>query len=195
MSRQDVAASLRQPLAEARFVLEDVSVITVGRRRVVKVLVDRVIDVAADDPTTPIEPLSLDDVADATRIVDAVLDGMREFDVGAYTLEVSSPGVGRPLTEHRHFRRNVGRLVDLTTADGDVSGRLIAVSPDALAVAVPAARRAAAHEVSVPVASVTAARVGIDFTRADTALEHPADEPEDLEDDDEPAAERDEEDR
>ena len=50
---------------------------------------------------------------------------------GTYVLEVSSPGVDRPLTEPRHWRRNVGRLVTITRREGEpVTGRLTAADDD-----------------------------------------------------------------
>ncbi len=52
-----------------------------------------------------------------------------------YTLEVSSPGVERPLTLPRHFRRNVGRLVDLRTTGGaSLRCRITAATPDRVTV-------------------------------------------------------------
>ena len=77
-------------------VLEDVAVTPAGRRRVVKVLVDRdpgPQDVA-DEPT---DPLTLDEVADATRAVSDALDASDLMGEQPYTLEVSSPGVEHPL--------------------------------------------------------------------------------------------------
>jgi ribosome maturation factor RimP len=97
--------------------LEDVSVSPAGRRKVVRVVVDK------DGGIT------LDDVAAVARVVSDVLD-TAEVDEpallgGAYVLEVSSPGVDRPLTEQRHWRRNVGRLVRAKLADGStVTGRV-----------------------------------------------------------------------
>lgn len=98
--------------------LEDVTVSPAGKRRVVRVLVDR------DGGIT------LDDVAAVSRAISDLLDTAEadEPDLlgGAYVLEVSSPGVDRPLTLPRHWRRNVGRLVKTTLADGElVNGRLL----------------------------------------------------------------------
>jgi ribosome maturation factor RimP len=95
--------------------LEDVSVSPAGRRKVVRVVVDK------DGGIT------LDDVAEVSRVVSDVLDTpeCEHLLAGAYTLEVSSPGVDRPLTEQRHWRRNVGRLVRAKLADGStVTGRV-----------------------------------------------------------------------
>ncbi|SCE75304.1 ribosome maturation factor RimP [Micromonospora coriariae] len=86
--------------------LEDLSVSRAGRRHVVRVIVD------ADGG------IDLDAVADVSRAVSAALDAAEETGgdivAGEYQLEVSSPGVDRPLTLARHWRRNVGRLVKVT---------------------------------------------------------------------------------
>ncbi len=120
--RPDPGAGARRHRA---CVLEDVAVTPAGRRRVVKVLLDR--DLAdVDTVTEPTAPLSLDEVADATRLVSEALDASDVMGEQPYTLEVSSPGVGRPLTEPRHFRRNVGRLVTVDHDGGEVTGRVTA---------------------------------------------------------------------
>ena len=104
-------ASLLRPVLEAAGAdLEDLSVSPAGRRRVVRVVVDRDGGV------------SLDDVAELSRLLSEALDDVEAREPallgGAYVLEVSSPGVDRPLTEPRHWRRNVGRLVTAHLADG-----------------------------------------------------------------------------
>ncbi len=118
------AASLRplvEPVVEsAGYDLEEVVVTSAGRRSVVRVVVDR--DGGID----------LDAVAEVSRAVSGALDEADAFGDSAYTLEVTSPGVDRPLTEPRHWRRNVGRLVE---TEG-FKGRLTAVTDDGVAVAV-----------------------------------------------------------
>ena len=97
-------------------VLEDVEVSRAGARSVVRVTVDL--------PEDAEGPLDLDHVADVSRAVSDALD-VTDAVHGEYTLEVSSPGVSRPLTERRHFVRAVGRLVRLDLRDGGtVAGRL-----------------------------------------------------------------------
>ena len=98
--------------------LEDVSVSSAGRRSLVRVVVD------ADGG------VDLDAVAEVSRVVSEALDadapGGSAF-AGPYVLEVTSPGVDRPLTEPRHWRRAVGRLVQVRIGgtDGDtVTGRV-----------------------------------------------------------------------
>lgn len=97
--------------------LEELDVSAAGRRRLVRVVVD----------TPDGAPLDLDTVADVSRAVSAALDGTDSTDgvLGAYTLEVSSPGVDRPLTRPRHWRRARLRLVKARTVDGaELVGRV-----------------------------------------------------------------------
>jgi ribosome maturation factor RimP len=90
--------------------LEGIRVTSAGRRRILRVVVD------ADGG------VSLDDIALASRELSGKLDNAPEMGEQPYTLEVSSPGIDRPLTEPRHWRRAVGRLVvvPLTVSDGTV---------------------------------------------------------------------------
>lgn len=78
------------------------------------------ITVIADGDTA----LDLDTVAALSRSASNLLDAKRDIG-GTYVLEVSSPGVDRPLTSEKHFRRARGRKVDLTLTDGtEVTGRV-----------------------------------------------------------------------
>jgi ribosome maturation factor RimP len=132
MRAERVRADVEAPLAALGLLVEEVTVTAAGRRSVVRIAVDRdLAELAADDGTSRVAPLSLDDVAEATRAVSAALDADPRLGEAPYVLEVSSPGVDRPLTLPRHLRRNVGRLVRLTCADGAVvAGRIRAVDVD-----------------------------------------------------------------
>lgn len=170
MTAADLTARLAGPLQAAGLVLEEVTVTPAGKRRVVRVLVDRdlaSLDLAEDDAASRIAPLTLVEVADATRIIDAELDG--DDDGPAYTLEVSSPGIGRKLTEFRHFRRNVGRLVKVTTTTGQLTGRLQSATPTELVVLVAGTAKVPDRRETVPMDQVTRARVEVDFSGVDTA--------------------------
>ena len=94
---------LSGPLGASGIDLEGVEVSTAGRRRLVRVLVDK------DNG------ISLDEVADATRLVGGVLDSSDVLGESPYTLEVTSPGIDRPLEHPRHWRRNLDRLVKVTS--------------------------------------------------------------------------------
>jgi ribosome maturation factor RimP len=114
-------ASLLEPVVHAMNMdLEGIRVTGAGRRRVLRVVVD------ADGG------VSLDDIALASRELSSRLDGADEVGDQPYTLEVSSPGVDRPLTLPRHWRRNVGRLVVTSAADSDgderIEGRITGVT-------------------------------------------------------------------
>jgi ribosome maturation factor RimP len=79
--------------------LETVRITSAGRRRLLRIVVD------ADGG------VSLDDIAEVSREVSTTLDKAAAMGEQPYTLEVTSPGVDRPLTEPKHWRRAVGRLV------------------------------------------------------------------------------------
>jgi ribosome maturation factor RimP len=146
-----------------------------GKRRLVRIWIDRVLPESADATTTVIEPLTLDEVADATRAVGDALDETDAMGEQAYTLEVTSPGVDRPLTEPRHFRRNVTRLVTLTPSEGPaVTGRIVSAGPDSVTIEVPAAKKTPARAVELAYAAVSRAVVEVEFSRpsSDAAAAH-----------------------
>ena len=102
-TRDEIENELIDPLAALGLDVEAVEITPAGKRRVLRVAVDK------DGGVT------LDDVADATREVSRVLDDSDVMGEQPYTLEVTSRGVDRPLTLPRHWRRNVGRLVKVTS--------------------------------------------------------------------------------
>src|SRR5690606_40537576 len=116
--RERLRAVIEPVVVNAGYDLENVSVSRVGRRHIVRVIID------ADGGVT------LDNVAEVSRAVSKALDAAEEREgelvAGEYQLEVSSPGVDRPLTLPRHWRRNVGRLVRVTAGERQVTGRVIA---------------------------------------------------------------------
>ena len=70
------------------------------------------------------EGLDLDTIATLSRSASELLDGVDD-NRAPYVLEVTSPGVDRPLTTEKHYRRARGRKVELTLSDGSVlTGRL-----------------------------------------------------------------------
>jgi ribosome maturation factor RimP len=98
--------------------LESVRASVAGRRRLLRVVVD------SD------HGVSLDDAAEVSRDVSAALDATDVMGDMPYTLEVSSPGVDRPLTEPQHWRRAARRLVRVKTGTGTVQGRVLAADAD-----------------------------------------------------------------
>ena len=125
-----IAAVIQPVVAAAGMDLESVRVTAAGRRRLLRVVVD------SDGG------VSLDDAAAVSRELSAALDTVAVMGDFPYTLEVSSPGVDRPLTDPRHWRRAVGRLVKVTVTDaGSISGRVVAADSDGVTLEVGEARR------------------------------------------------------
>ena len=128
-----IADVIRPVIAAAGMDLESVRVTAAGRRRLLRVVVD------SD------QGVSLDDAATISRELSAALDTVAVMGDFPYTLEVSSPGVDRPLTDQRHWRRAVGRLVQVTVTDSGgarpVSGRVAAADADGVTLDVEGARR------------------------------------------------------
>ena len=111
-------------VAAAGLVLEGVEVVRAGRRSVVRLVIDLDEDAVGS--------LDLDTLADASRDIGTALDETVAV-AGEYTLEVSTPGTSRPLTEVRHFKRARTRLVRLTlVGGGSAFGRLQAVEDGTL---------------------------------------------------------------
>jgi ribosome maturation factor RimP len=121
-TRDRLAEELTGPIGQLGLDLEAVDLTSAGKRRVLRVAIDK------DGGVT------MDDIADATREVSRVLDETDLMGRQAYTLEVSSPGVDRPLTLPRHWRRNTGRLVKVKLRDGEPTVGRIRDTDDAGAV-------------------------------------------------------------
>ncbi|MFI6513495.1 ribosome maturation factor RimP [Streptosporangium sp. NPDC050855] len=150
---RDRLMKLLEPVAEAEGLdLEDVTVTPAGKRRLLRVVVDRDGGV------------SLDDVAEVSLAVSAALDADDAMGATPYVLEVSSPGVDRPLTEPRHWRRAVKRLVKADLKDGTVvEGRIVATDETGVELDVGGAPRRIDYE------DLTRGRVQVEFRRLDDA--------------------------
>lgn len=145
LGRQEIAAlrqrirSLITPIvADAGLDLEDVAVSRAGRRYVVRVIVDGDGGVGHDE------------LSEVSRDISEGLDEAErsggELTPDAYTLEVSSPGVDRPLTQARHWRRNVGRLVKVKAGDRQLTARIVAVSDAVVSLEADGRRREVAFD-------------------------------------------------
>ncbi|WP_179782594.1 ribosome maturation factor RimP [Micromonospora jinlongensis] len=183
--RARLRAVIEPVVNDAGYDLEDLSVSRAGRRHVVRVMVD------ADGG------IDLDAVADVSRAVSTALDAAEEAGgdivAGEYQLEVSSPGVDRPLTLPRHWRRNVSRLVKVTvrgaaalpeqrgeqpTGDRQLTGRVIAADDEGVQLETEDGRTSWAY------AQLGPGRVQVEFTRL-AELGEPDDEFDDADDSDE----------
>jgi ribosome maturation factor RimP len=150
VSRHRVRDALEPVVAAAGYDLEDVSITAAGRRSVVRVVVDR--DGGVD----------LDAVAEISRTISAALDADAVAGDTPYVLEVSSPGVDRPLTERRHWRRAIGRLVQVTLAEGgSLTGRVVAAGDDDVTFDVEGSERRLGYD------ALAAGKVQVEFSRGE----------------------------
>ncbi|MGH8895402.1 MAG: ribosome maturation factor RimP [Actinomycetes bacterium] len=137
--------------------LEDVVVTPAGKRRMLRVVVDQDGGVG------------LDTVAEVSTAVSTALDDSDAMGGAPYVLEVTSPGVDRPLTEPRHWRRARTRLVKASLADGSTAvGRIADVGIEAVTLEVDGVLT------PIPWADVTTARVQVEFNRAKVGDPAPA---------------------
>lgn len=114
MALNDTIAELIAPAIEkAGFFLEEVHIATPGKHRIVTCIVDGE------------SALNLDQVTSVSRDISALLDEAPFMGETPFTLEVTSPGVDRPLTLPRHFKKNKDRLLRIVKTDGTVvTGRI-----------------------------------------------------------------------
>jgi ribosome maturation factor RimP len=151
-TRDRLAGVLTDPLSAVGLDLEAVDLTPAGKRRLLRVAVDK------DGGVT------LDDIADATKEVSRLLDESDVMGEQPYTLEVTSPGVDRPLTQPRHWRRNAGRLVKVSLRDGrTVTGRITS-SDDATA----SLDVEGSGTEQVALADVAKAKVQVEFNRKES---------------------------
>ena len=152
---ETLKAGLMVPLGDLGVDVESVDVQKAGRRHIVRVVVDR--DGGLD----------LDLIAAVSRRASELLDvpPLSEALPGPFVLEVTSPGVDRPLTEARHWRRALTRLVEVTLADGStVVGRVTSVPDDDTVVLT---NDAGDHTIAR--ADIQRAVVQVEFNRPDAA--------------------------
>lgn len=152
-------------LASAGLELDGLDVTPVGKRRLVRVTVD------GDGPAG--RGPTLDDISDASREISEALDASSVMGEAPFTLEVSSRGVGKPLTDVRHYRRNVGRLVSVELSDGKFAGRIKGVDGDVVTLEVDGETR------GVALAEVTKAVIQVEMNPPKELLDEPGTDLED----------------
>ena len=149
-SQAKALRSLAEPVVAAQDCdLEDVVIRQAGKRRLVRIVVDH-----------RGGGLTLDLVAGISRGIANVLDDSTVLGNSPYVLEVTSPGVDRPLTLPRHWTRAVSRLVQVTPKSGDIiEGRVLSADATQAVLDVDGA------ETTVAYADVARAVVQVEFTR------------------------------
>ena len=155
MALKDQIAELITPaLKEAGYYLEDINVVSPGNHRIVTVIVDG--DAA----------LNLDQVTVASKLVSELVDEAPFMGETPFTLEVTSPGIDRPLTLPRHFAKNVTRLLKVTQNDGVVvTGRITSNTDSDVTLSV--IEKKETKDVTILLADIKRAVVEIEFNRKD----------------------------
>lgn len=155
MALKDQISELITPaLHQVGYFLEDVNLVTPGQHRIVTVIVDGE------------SALNLDQVTVASKLVSELLDEAAFMGETPFTLEVTSPGIDRPLTLPRHFAKNNDRLLKVTKTDGEViTGRILANTESDVTLTV--TEKKEVKEVTIALADIKRAQVEIEFNRKD----------------------------
>ena len=155
MALKDQISELVTPaLSQAGYFLEDINIVTPGQHRIVTVIVDGE------------SALNLDQVTVASKLVSELLDEATFMGETPFTLEVTSPGIDRPLTLPRHFAKNVTRLLKVVKSDGEVVTGRIASNTD-VDLTLTVTEKKATKDVVVALADIKRATVEIEFNRKD----------------------------
>ena len=145
----NITELLNPAITRAGFVLEEVTVTPVGKRRLISVVVDC-------ENRNP----SLDEVTVVSKEVSAILDTYTQLGEMPFTLEVTTPGIDRPLTELRHWKKNVGRLVKITPHTGEkYVSRIKEVLPREVIL------ENKGQEVTVAFSEISRAQIEVEFNR------------------------------
>ena len=155
MAFTDQISQLVTPAVEAQgFFLEEVQLVSPGKHRIVTCIVD--------GETS----LNMDQVTSVSRAISELLDEAPFMGETPFTLEVTSPGVDRPLTKPRHFAKNHDRLLKVVKLDGDaVTGRIAANSENEVTLTVTDKKEV--KDVIVAFSDIKRATVEIEFNRKD----------------------------
>ena len=155
MALKDQISELVTPaVSDLGFYLEDVHVATPGSHRIVTCIVD-------GDAS-----LNLDQVTSVSRVISELLDEAPFMGETPFTLEVTSPGVDRPLTQPRHFAKNVSRLLKIIKLDGsEVTGRILSNTDHDVTLTV--AVKKETTEQTISLSEIKRAVVEIEFNRKD----------------------------
>src|SRR6476661_9537235 len=160
-------ALLEPAVLANRLYLEDVSIHVAGANRVVHVVVDL--------PQEETGGVSLDVIAEISKTLSDILDTDPSTDSRPYDLEVSSPGVGRPLSEPRHWHRARGRMVSVKVIQGEnVTGRIQSVDESGVTIVPEIAVKKGmkpkqGDPVKLPFDKIRSGKVEIEFSHLDEA--------------------------
>jgi ribosome maturation factor RimP len=155
MALKDQISELVTPaVSDLGFYLEDIHIATPGSHRIVTCIVD-------GDAS-----LNLDQVTSVSRVISELLDEAAFMGETPFTLEVTSPGVDRPLTQPRHFAKNVDRLLKIIKLDGsEVTGRILSNTDHDVTLSVAVKKETTKQTISL--SEIKRAVVEIEFNRKD----------------------------
>lgn len=152
--KDQISQHIAPALQQAGYFLEDINIVSPGKHRIVTVIVDGE------------ESLNLDQVTLASKLVSELLDEASFMGETPFTLEVTSPGIDRPLTLPRHFSKNVDRLLKVTKTDGAVvTGRILANTETDVTLSV--LEKKETKEITILLGDIKRAQVEIEFNRKD----------------------------
>lgn len=155
---QSLTALISPAITEAGYFLEEIQVSTAGNHRTIICVVDGQ------------TPLNLDQVTVLSRVISELFDTSSSLDESPFTLEVTSPGVDRPLTEERHWYKNLTRLIKVSKNDGsEIIGRLTEIDETQATLVENIKGRIKNHIVNF--ADIKRAVVEIEFNRKDEVVE------------------------
>ena len=112
-NKEQVLAVITPAIESLGFYIEDINITSAGKRSMLTVIVD------GDTH------LSLDQVTVATKAISEIVENLPTLGNNPFTLEVTSPGLDRPLTKPRHWQKNLDRLIKIVLTDGkEIKGRI-----------------------------------------------------------------------
>ncbi|WP_039799394.1 ribosome maturation factor RimP [Nocardia araoensis] len=162
MPTEERVSQLVAGLVERRgFDLEGVEISTAGKRVDAQARVQVTVDRDTSD---------LDSLASLSTELSELLDEAGEFGETPYLLEVTTPGIDRPLTADRHWRRARGRKVRVRLREGaqppegsaTFEARVGALTGDSVALVLGGKRDP--RRVTVPLADIATAVVQVEFS-------------------------------
>ena len=152
--KDQISDHISPALHQAGYFLEDINIVSPGQHRIVTVIVDGE------------SALNLDQVTAASKLISELLDEATFMGETPFTLEVTSPGIDRPLTLARHYTKNIDRLLKVTQTNGQVvTGRILSNTESDVTLSVQEKKEM--KEVIIAFADIKRAQVEIEFNRKD----------------------------
>ena len=114
---EEISAAIRPAIEATGNYLEELTITSAGKVKILTVIVDSE------------SHLNLDQVTVVTKSISEIVEALPALGDTPFTLEVTSPGLDRPLTKPRHWRKNLNRLVKITMTSGAlIEGRIVEVT-------------------------------------------------------------------